>query len=38
VDYITSTFGITDDSVRDALQKKNGKVMDAIKSLGDNLG
>jgi hypothetical protein len=29
---------MNDESVRDALQKKNGRVMDTIKLLGSNLG
>ena len=34
VDYISMTYGFEEGVVRDALLKKGGKVMDAVKSLG----
>jgi hypothetical protein len=33
VDYISSTYGVEDDTVRGLLHQRNGKVMEVIKSL-----
>ena len=34
VDYISETYGFDESGVRDALHKKGGKVMEAVKLLG----
>jgi len=34
VDYITGTYGLDENEVRDALHKKGGRVMESISLLG----
>jgi hypothetical protein len=34
VDYVTGTYGFEESMVREALQTKNGKVLEIIKYLG----